>query len=275
MTIFAFRELILYWYQKNKRDFLPWRETSDHYHILVSEIMFQQTQVSRVLQKYPEFLEAFSVIDRLANASLENILRAWQGMGYNRRALYLQKIARDIIKRYNGVIPCERGELETLKGIGEYTSGAVACFAFNKLVVFLDTNIREVFLYHFFYDRKKEGMKIKNDISDREILSVAQKPLYKKDPRMWRYALMDYRALALKGERKILVRAKAYHKQSPFIGSTRQARSKIVRHLIANKKGWEKELRALVKEKFDVAINSLLKDNLVKKNEFEQYIFSL
>ncbi|MBI3273776.1 MAG: A/G-specific adenine glycosylase [Candidatus Colwellbacteria bacterium] len=236
MTVVAFQMYILNWYEKHKRDYLPWRPSAssgqvDPYHILVSEIMLQQTQVSRVLQKYPEFLKAFPTIQSLKNASLRTILKVWQGMGYNRRALYLQKIAKAVAGECNGVIPSDPEELQKLSGIGSYTAGAIACFAFGKPIAFLDSNIRKVYVYHFFYDRRKSDTKI----DDREILELAKKALYKQDPRKWHYALMDYGAVALVREKGVLDRVKAYHRQSSFLDSTRYFRSKIVRHLLRYK----------------------------------------
>jgi len=233
MTAKQFQSVILKWYAKNKRDYLPWRPKAkakffDPYKVLVSEVMLQQTQVARVLQKFPEFLAAFPTIQDLANAKLSKLLKVWQGMGYNRRALYLQRTAQEIVKRFHGTIPQSVDDLLSLPGIGSYTAGAIACFAYNEPVAFLDTNIRKVLLYHFFRGREKEAIKV----SDKEILGIAKKVLYKKNPREWHYALMDYGALALSGQKGILQKTKGYRKQSSFLGSTRYFRSKIVRQLL-------------------------------------------
>ncbi|MEK7074915.1 MAG: A/G-specific adenine glycosylase, partial [Patescibacteria group bacterium] len=241
-NLVIFQSQLLRWYKKNKRDNLPWRYTKSKsvhaYEILVSEIMLQQTQVSRVLDKFPQFIHAFPTINHLASAPLENVLKEWQGMGYNRRALYLQKCAQEIIKQFNGAIPSDSTLLKTLPGIGPYTAGAVSCFAFNTPTVFLDTNIRKFFIYHFFAPSRGTDKKI----SDAEILPIAEKLLYKKNPRVWNYALMDYGALVLCHKSELLPRAKSYHKQSPFLGSNRFFRSQIVQYLLKHKRATFDEL---------------------------------
>ena len=137
------QEHLLNWYAANYRR-LPWRETRDPYRILVSEIMLQQTQAERVVPKYLEFLERFPTLNALADAPASEVIRAWAGLGYNRRALNLQRACRAVVDRYGGVMPSDPVELESLPGIGPYTAGAVACFAFEQDVGFVDTNIRRV-----------------------------------------------------------------------------------------------------------------------------------
>jgi A/G-specific adenine glycosylase len=134
---------LLSWYGKNARP-LPWRETRNPYRILVSEIMLQQTQVSRVLQKYPEFLKQFPNFTSLAHARLGDVIRAWSGMGYNNRALCLQRIAQRIVNEYGGRLPSDSDTLQTFPGIGRYTANAIACFAFEQQIAVVDTNVRRV-----------------------------------------------------------------------------------------------------------------------------------
>jgi len=153
MTTIRFQKKILEWHKENRRD-MPWRNTKDPYKILVSEIMLQQTQVSRVLPKYEEFLKAFSTPEKLVTASDKKLLRIWAGLGYWRRAKYLKETAKIIIKEHVGKFPKDPEELEKLPGIGPYTARALVCFAFNNSEAFLDTNIRRVYL-HFFFPRKK------------------------------------------------------------------------------------------------------------------------
>lgn len=247
MSIPSFQKMILDWYRKNKRDYLPWRKQDalrDPYKILVSEIMLQQTQVTRVLEKYPQFLAAFSSLEHLASARFSRVLSVWQGMGYNRRARSLHLLADIIVREYNGKIPRDVQEIIKLPGIGSYTAGAVACFAFNQPVAFLDTNIRRVYLHHFFSGTNDK-------IADKELLKVADAALYRKNPRLWHYALMDYGALALRKEKGILKKAKGYHRQSSFEGSTRYFRSKIVRHLLTCKRATEKNiLQSMAADRF-------------------------
>lgn len=137
------QEHLLAWYSDNYRR-LPWRETRDPYKILVSEVMLQQTQAERVVPKYHEFLSRFPSLEALADAPASEVIRAWAGLGYNRRALNLQRACRAVVERYGGVMPSDPDELATLPGIGPYTAGAIACFAFEQDVGFVDTNIRRV-----------------------------------------------------------------------------------------------------------------------------------
>lgn len=274
MTIPVFQKHILSWYQDHKRDYLPWRKTQDPYHILVSEVMLQQTQVARVRQKYREFLKKFPRLADLARSPLGDVLRVWQGMGYNRRARYLRESANIIQEYYQGMIPSDITALRKLPGVGPYTAGAITCFAFNKPVVFLDTNIRKVYL-HFFENRLKSADKV----SDKAILAIAEKALYKRDARIWHYALMDYGALALKKEKGILEKAKAYHRQSSFKGSLRYFRAEIIRHLLRCHKLSREEIRAHLQEdnlfsshiNLSALLKGLEKDKLIYKDAQDFY----
>jgi A/G-specific adenine glycosylase len=134
---------LLHWYRQNARD-LPWRHTRDPYRILVSEVMLQQTQVDRVIPKYHAFLDAFPTVEALAEAPTSEVIRLWSGLGYNRRAVNLQRSAQAVVSEYGGVFPSTVENLKKLPGIGPYTAGAIACFAFEQDVGFLDTNIRRL-----------------------------------------------------------------------------------------------------------------------------------
>ena len=149
MTPYKFRKIIYDYYRANARD-LPWRKTRDPYRIFVSELMLQQTQVESVIPKYERFIVAFPDFGALARAPLRKILALWKGLGYNRRALYLKRAAEIIACDYNGMLPRDVEELAKLPGIGQATASAIAAFAFNKPVVFIETNIRRVFIHHFF-----------------------------------------------------------------------------------------------------------------------------
>lgn len=255
-----FQRSILDWYRVHKRDYLPWRINPSPYEIFVSEIMLQQTQVARVLEKYPKFLHAFPTIKYLAESSLTKVLEAWQGMGYNRRAFYLKSAAEEIINHFGGVIPSDPEKLQKLPGVGSYTAGAIACFAYNKPVVFLDTNIRKVFLHYFFGAKKYRG----DWVDDREIFVFARQTLFRRDPRRWHYALMDYGALAFGRERELLKKSKHYYKQSPFFGSARFFRSQIVKYLLQYKKASETELYEFLARDPNPFLASLVKDRLVR-----------
>ncbi|MDP3963262.1 MAG: hypothetical protein Q8Q39_02075 [bacterium] len=145
-----FKKKLLQWYRKHGRHTLPWRHTDDPYHILVSEIMLQQTQVDRVIPKYHAFLKRFPTLQKLAKAPASAVLRAWQGMGYNRRALYLKRLAEICVKDHGRRVPDTYEALRALPGIGDYTANAVLSFAFNKPVALYDTNIRRIFSRVFF-----------------------------------------------------------------------------------------------------------------------------
>jgi A/G-specific adenine glycosylase len=176
---------LLTWYAQEKRD-LPWRTTDDPYAILVSEIMLQQTQVDRVLPKFHQFLAAFPTLTALATASTADVISAWVPLGYNRRAISLQSIARQVLERYEGRIPDTIDELLTLKGIGRYTAGAVACFAYHKQVATVDTNIRRV-LHRVFLGLEHPEPKA----NDAQMLTLAEQVLPEGEAYNWNQALMD------------------------------------------------------------------------------------
>lgn len=190
---------------------------------MVSEIMLQQTQVSRVLPKYKEFLRVFPNPKALAYAQDAPLLALWSGLGYWRRAKFLKETCNIITAKYNGKFPKDFSTLQTLPGIGPYTAGAIACFAFGNKEPFIDTNIRRVYLHFFF--------KHKTDITDAEILTFAKKAMYHQDPRQWHWALFDYGAMVLK-DKKINRNSRHYAKQSAFTGSFRSYRAKIMRYLL-------------------------------------------
>ena len=213
---------------------LPWRETSNPYHILISEIMLQQTQVERVTGKYVEFISAFPDFHALAQAPLQKILTVWHGLGYNRRALALKKIAEIVVTSYNGSLPSSPEVLQTLPGIGTYTASALAAFAFNQPTVFIETNIRTVFIHFFF--QNKSGVK------DSELRPLVETTLDASHPRRWYYALMDYGVMLKKQYKNTNRRSAHYHKQTPFKGSNRQLRGMILKMLTHETSMSEREL---------------------------------
>ncbi len=172
----ALHRNVLRWYRRSGRR-LPWRRTRNPYRILVSEIMLQQTQVSRVLSHYPGFLKKFPDFWRLARASTADVLRAWRGMGYNNRAVRLRSLAKTVTERHHGKLPSSIGELRSLPGIGRYTAHAVACFAFAAHAPVVDTNIARVLsrLYP----------------SGSDAWEIADRVLPKMDAYTWNQALMD------------------------------------------------------------------------------------
>lgn len=207
-------------YSKNKRN-LSWREKIIPYEVFISEVMLQQTQVARVVQKFPEFLEKFPDFLSLAQADLVEVLKVWQGMGYNRRGKYLHDAAKVIFEKYNGSLPNDPKLLVELPGIGVATAASITCFAYNEPVVFIETNIRRVFLYHFFPNQK--------NIPDSQILPHVEKALDKKNPREWYYAVMDYGSHLAKTVENPNRKSKHYTKQPKFEGSDRQIRGKFLK----------------------------------------------
>lgn len=232
-----FRALILRLYATQGRS-LPWRETSDPYAILVSEIMLQQTQVERVLEKYPQFLEAFPDFPALALAPLQEVLKVWVGMGYNRRAQALKKIAATVMKEYQGALPPSAKILGGLPGIGNYTASALLVFAFNQPAVLLETNIRTTFIHFFFRDD--------TNIPDRALLPLIDQTMDRYAPRTWYNALMDYGVMLKRLYGNPARRSAHYRRQSPFAGSTRQIRGAVLRLLTEETSLGEKDIIARV-----------------------------
>lgn len=223
MTPKRFRDRVLAYYAKEGRTHLPWRKTKDPYRILVSEIMLQQTQVDRVIPYYERFLETFPTVADLARAPLATVLRHWQGLGYNRRAKMLHEAAKMIVASYQEKVPRDVETLESLPGIGPYTARAVAAFAYNQDVVFVETNLRTAVLHHFFTDQEK--------VHDNEILLVLKKAYPEGQSRRWYAALMDYGAHLKRSGVKTNVRSAHYKKQSGFKGSAREVRGAIIKAL--------------------------------------------
>lgn len=199
---------------------LPWRETQDAYHILVSEIMLQQTQVDRVVPKYTAFIERFPTVSHLSRATLQDVLTLWQGLGYNRRARMLHRCAQTVMEEHGGAIPSDATTLCALPGIGPYTAGAIRAFAYNEPSVMIETNIRTVYLHHFFAE---EG-----GVSDTQVRDVIAQTLDHDAPRTWYWALMDYGAYIKKHAGNAGRRSKHYTKQSSFKDSNRYIRGRIV-----------------------------------------------
>jgi A/G-specific adenine glycosylase len=176
------------WWHANRRD-LPWRTTRDPYRIMVSEVMLQQTQVDRVIPYFEQWLDAFPTVHDLAAAPTAEVIRLWAGLGYNRRAVNLQRTAQAVVER-GGSFPESVDELLKLPGIGPYTAGAIACFAFEQDVSFIDTNMRRV-LHRLFF-----GVDVPAPIaSDREVLAIATDVLPPGDGWNWNQGLMEFGAL--------------------------------------------------------------------------------
>lgn len=235
-VIQLFQDLIHAYYSKHNRLF-AWRITDNPYYIWVSEIMLQQTQTDRVKDKYSKFIEAFPRIESLAQAPLKEVLNLWQGLGYNRRAYALHATAQQIVKEYSSLIPHEPDILKSFKGIGAYTSCSIATFAYNKPTIFIETNIRSVFIKCFFSN--------KDTIHDKDIMPLIEQTLDYKNPRIWYYALMDYGVMLKKNYSNPNKQSAHYSKQSQFKGSNRQIRSAIIKLLINKDLSFESILEAV------------------------------
>ena len=183
-----FRQRLLTWYRRHGRD-LPWRKTADPYHILVSEIMLQQTQVDRVLPKYAEWLEKYPSLHALASAPEGDVTQTWRPLGYNIRPKRLQSIAREAVERYDGRLPADEETLLSFKGIGQYTAGAIRSFAFRERAAILDTNVARV-LFRVFIGKGDE----KSHAMRKHLWSVSASVL-PRDVFDFNQALMDFGAM--------------------------------------------------------------------------------
>jgi A/G-specific adenine glycosylase len=260
MNYSEFTETVWDYYAKQSRD-LPWRHPDengefDPYKILVSEIMLQQTQVSRVVDKYTAWFTRFPTLNSLAHASLADVLTEWVGLGYNRRAKYLHQIAQAIYFDKNGIFPKQIDELIALPGIGHNTAAAILAYSFNMPTVFVETNIRTVYIYHFFSD--------KNNISDKQLLEVISNSLDKENPREWYWALMDYGSYLKRTVGNISKQSQHYKKQTTFNGSKRQIRSKIIKQLSEKSVPVTQILNIKTNHNTEMILNELVNEGLVQ-----------
>lgn len=228
----AFRNKIIQQGQELYRDF-AWRNTVDPYKIWISEVMLQQTQTARVEKRFCAWIKKFPTVDVLALASVSDVLNEWQGMGYNCRALALLRAAQ-MLSEQGGTMPQSQQDLQALPGIGPATAAGICAFAYNRHVVYLETNVRSVFLHEFFRDAQQVDDKllipyIAQTCPTAGLLESREKMC----PRMWYYALLDYGAYLKKTQANPARKSKTYIKQSKFEGSHRQKRAELVRLLLA------------------------------------------
>lgn len=270
LEIVQFQEKIYQFYERNRRSF-AWRENYLPYNVFISEVMLQQTQTSRVVLKYEQWLSRFDSFAAVAAAPSHDILLAWQGLGYNRRAIALQKAAQTIVQDFAGQLPADPKLLQMLPGIGPNTAGSICAFAFNLPVVFIETNIRSVFLHEFFAGRDK--------VDDKEILHLVQQTLPTSDARNWYYALMDY-GVFLKKEMKVKNSAsKQYVRQSKFLGSRRQVRGAIIRMLAKAKSLLHQDLVDLVQQELpnnyhdvELVLQQLVREALITSKDDRYFL---
>ncbi|NCO05199.1 MAG: A/G-specific adenine glycosylase [Candidatus Magasanikbacteria bacterium] len=283
-TLRAIRRRILDWYAIHQRD-LPWRKTHDSYHILVSEVMLQQTQVGRVIEKYHEFLTRFPTIDVLARARASSVIKTWKGLGYNRRALFLQKTARAVVREHGGNFPRTLEELKKLPGVGDYTARAILSFAFEQSVPMMDTNHRR------FYQRVFFGLAQKNDS---ELLVEAEYIFPKKYVYDWNQALMDFGPLvcltrkprcvdcpvrkycvaspSIMEQETQNIEQKKHKKKIPFHDTDRYVRGRIIDYLREQSVGNTVQIQTLFPkvgdERFEKILQGLVRDGLVKQEGY-------
>lgn len=251
-----FRDRVWDFYLQNGRNF-PWREDCRPYYVLVSEIMLQQTQAPRVVSKFREFIHTFPDMDALANAAQADVLRCWQGLGYNRRARYLHQAARQLIERYGGSVPTDVALLERLPGVGAATARSLAVFAYNQPHVFIETNIRSVYLHKFFTGQEQ--------VSDRALYPFVEATLDVNNPRLWYWALMDYGVYLKKTTSNPSRRSAHYIQQARFVGSRRQLRGQIVRLLGGGSYEYDQLLAQLQDDRSRAVINDLLCEGLIER----------
>ncbi|MDI3340296.1 MAG: A/G-specific adenine glycosylase [Sphaerobacter sp.] len=234
---------LLAWYRAHRRD-LPWRRTRNPYHILVAEVMLQQTQVDRVIPKYHAFLARFPTIAALAAAPTAEVIRAWAGLGYNRRAVNLQRTAQAVVERHGGELPRDLNALLALPGIGRYTAGAIACFAYEQDVGIVDTNIRRV-LHRLFIGPELPVPQA----TPRAIQALADRLVPPGEGYDWNQGLMEFGAVHCTARKPACVvcplrsHCRAYpaiqaalaaapgaaaRREEPFVGSSRYYRGRVI-----------------------------------------------
>lgn len=261
-----FQEIIWRHYRQHRRSF-SWREQVSPYRVVVSEIMLQQTQTDRVAKKFDEFVMQFSDFSSLASASFADVLKYWKGLGYNRRALNLQRTAQIVVEQFSGRLPSSVEQLELFPGIGKATARSIYAFAFDKRTAFIETNIRTVFLHFFFANTF--------DVHDRDILALVEQTLPSAHYRDWYYALMDYGVMLKNTVGNLNAQSIHYKKQSKFLGSDRQLRGKILAHLLAQTKVTSGDFCAHFhdeKHRFKRILEELCKEGMV---QYDNHYYSL
>jgi A/G-specific adenine glycosylase len=253
-----FRQRVYQAYGLYGRHSLPWRTTNNPYYILVSEFMLQQTQVKRVMQKYPEFIKTFPTLQALARAPLRKVLGVWSGMGYNRRALNLHKTAKLIQKEHKSRVPSEVILLEALPGIGHATACEIAAFAYSRANPFIETNIRSVYIYTFFRTRRV--------VHDKDILPLVALTMDTRNPRAWYYALMDYGVFLKQHYDNPSRKSRHYRKQDRFEGSSRQVRGRILR-ILTKGEATASEIRKVARtQDSEQIVTAMIKEGLIERH---------
>ena len=254
-----FQQTVWDYYHEHGRD-LPWRNPEpdgsyDPYKIMVSEVMLQQTQAARVIPKYHEFLMRFPTAHQLAAAPLADVLVAWSGLGYNRRAKFLWQASQQIGERFPDTIQ----GLTALPGVGINTAGAILAYAHNQPVVFIETNIRSVYIHHFFADR--------DDIHDKELTSLVADTLDREHPREWFWALMDYGVYLKATIGNSSRSSKHYAKQSTFQGSKRQIRGQVIKWLTLSPSTLRELKAGITDDRVQAVVDDLIHEELIRNRD--------
>lgn len=266
LAIDDFQRMLAQFYLDYGRHDMLWRQPEpdgsfDAYKILVSELMLQQTQVSRVTPKYIDFLGRFPNIQSLAAASLGKVLQLWSGLGYNRRAKFLWQAAQTIGSEFSGVFPQDYTELTKLPGVGPNTAGAILAYAYNQPVVYVETNIRTVIIHHFFQDETAVS-----DNAIREIIQQMLEPLGVMSPREFYWALMDYGAHLKATVGNLNHASTSYSRQSAFAGSKRQLRGQAIRLLAESPLAESELVELLADDRAAAVLADLLKEGMMRRD---------
>ncbi|MDB5160521.1 MAG: hypothetical protein JWO99_784 [Candidatus Saccharibacteria bacterium] len=259
MNVLGFNERVWEKGRELYRD-MPWRDTTEPYFVLVSELMLQQTQVDRVIPKFELFMGTFPTIADLAIAPLSKVLTIWSGLGYNRRAKFLHEAARKVVAEYDGTIPDTYEGLVSLPGVGPNTAGAILAYSFNQPVVFIETNVRTVYFHHFFENQPL--------VTDAELKVLVAETIDKEHPREWYWALMDYGSFLKKRGVGRINKSAQYKKQAPLKGSLREIRGLILKAL-ATRDYAEPDLHNQLPddERFDRALSALKNEGFVTQTD--------
>lgn len=257
----SFKKIVLDFYSVNKRETLPWRKNISAYQVWISEIMLQQTQVDRVIPFFKNWMKQFPTVQKLAQAPQTEVLRLWKGLGYNSRALRIKKTAEIIIRDYKGIFPKKYSEILKLPGIGPYTAGAISAFAYNEPITMIETNIRRVYIHHFFHDT--------TNVHDRDLTPLIIETMDVNNPREWFWALMDYGAYLGKTIPNPNKKSRHYVVQKKFKGSDREIRGKILAVLLESKKI---SLESLNKKMKEVSGDSDRIERIVSIMEREEFL---
>jgi A/G-specific adenine glycosylase len=255
-----FQETVWEYYRHHGRH-MPWRQPEadgsfDPYKIMVSEIMLQQTQVARVIPKYQAFIAAFPDVQSLARAPLSRVVQLWSGLGYNRRAKYLHLAAQQIAQESK--FPQTLNTLSKLPGVGKHTAGAILVYAYNQPEPFLETNIRTVYIHHFFADHP-------DLVTDKQLLPLVAETIDRENPREWFWALMDYGAHLKATVGNVSRQSQHYTKQSKFAGSKRQIRGQVLRQLVDGPQTSAQLAIIITDDRLPAVLKDLMQEGLLRQ----------